>query len=70
MKQKLQQKLSERLLTFFLTHVKEYDTRCFPEELTRLHDDRWERVPPIWFAREMVEDCMEMIAEYEPEDIE
>lgn len=70
MKQKLKQKLSDRLLTFFLTRVKKYDTRYFSEELTWHHDDRWECVPPIQFATKMVKECMEMIVEYKPEDIE
>lgn len=72
MSQNKLEKLSERLLKLFLTHIIEYDTRCFTEPFLHTCGEfqGWDRVPPIWFAKEMTKRCMEMIAKYKPEDIE
>lgn len=64
MKRKPQEKLSGRLTKLFLTCVKNYNIFYFGT-LTRSDDYK-----PIELAKEMSKYCMDMIAEYEPEDIE
>lgn len=68
MKRKPLEKLSDRLVKHFLSRVKEYDTRSFVEP--EFGFNGWERVSPLWFAEYMSERVMDMIREYEPEDIE
>lgn len=64
MKRKPLEKLSGRLTKLFLNCVKNYDI-FFIDRLNQSEDCK-----PIELAEKMSEHVMEMIAEYEPEDIE
>lgn len=69
MKRELQQKLSERLAAFFLRRLREYNTTYY-QKCRSFTNSGISQNDSAWFAEKMAEDCMKMIAEYEPEDIE
>lgn len=68
MKRKPLEKLSDRLTKLFLMRVKKYDSRYFYGLIstTKACID----YAPIDLAKQLTNECMKMIAEYDSEDIE
>lgn len=68
MTRKPKEKLSDRLIKLFLSRVKKYDYRYFDGLINTT--DACIDYRPIDLAKQLSKSCMDLIAEYEPEDIE
>jgi len=66
---KPKEKLSNRLTELFITSVNNYELP-FWKYIVRATNNNGTLAPTLHVARKMSEHVMDMIAEYEPEDIE
>jgi len=61
--------MKDELIKLFLSHIKEYDMRCFYSyysTVINLNNMPIDQVSPIWFAEIMAERCLEIFQDGSP----
>ncbi len=57
--------MKDELIKLFLSHIKEYDVRCFygcfSRELSLTSDKSIEQMSPMWFAEIMAARCLNIL---------